>query len=111
ARVGLLLGAAGVHVDLHRLVHQPLLDMALAGVGQRAVLGHVLLFHRGDLGIQLARQRVGEQRADIHVVVVGLVFRTGDQRRVDLGNQRGGVLLVVVADVIFRVAMVLGGFA
>ncbi len=84
--------------------------MALARVGQRAVLGHVLLFHRGDFGIQLARQRVGEQRADVHVVVVGLVFRAGDKRRVDLGNERGGVLLVVVADVVFRMTMVLRCF-
>src|SRR5690606_16737115 len=110
-RVGLLLGAAGVHVDLHRLMHQPLLDMAFAGVLQRAVLSHVLLFHRSDLGIQLPRHRVGEQRADVHVVIVGLVFRAGDQRCVDLGDQRSVVLLVVVADVVFRVTMVLGRLA
>src|SRR5690606_33458523 len=111
ARVVLLLHAAVVGVDLHGLVHQPLLQEALLRVLQGAVLGDVLLLDRGDLRVQLARQRVGEGRADGHVVVVGLVFGGGDHGRVDLGDQRRRVALVVVAQVVFRGAVVLGGDA
>src|SRR5690606_4263814 len=108
-RVFLLLHAAVVGVDLGGLVDQPFLQEALFRVLQRAVLGDVLFLHRGDLGVQLTGQGIGEGRPDGHVVVVGLVFGGGDHRRVDLGDQLGLVALVVVAQVVLRGAVVLGG--
>ena len=82
ARVGFLLDAAVVVVDLVRLVQQPLLEPGLVRVDDRLVLRDVLLLDRGDLGVELARHRIGEHRADVHVVVVRLMLGGHDGERV-----------------------------
>lgn len=90
---------------------QPFFQETLVGILQRAVLGHVLFLDRGNLGIQLASQRVGEGRADVHVVVVSLVLGGRDHRRMDLGDQCRALALVAVAQIVLGRAMVLGGRA
>src|SRR5690606_11335896 len=47
----------------------------------------------------------------VHVVVVGLVLGPGNQRRVDLGDQRRLGLVVVLPQVVLRRAVMLGGRA
>jgi hypothetical protein len=54
----------------------------------------VLFFDRGDFGVELARQRIGKQRPDIHIVVVRLVFARDDRQRVQFGQEgrAGGIV-------------------
>jgi hypothetical protein len=60
ARIGFLQRTAPIVVNLHRLMHQPLLEEGLRWIEQRFVLRHVLFFYRGDFCIQLTRERIGE---------------------------------------------------
>jgi hypothetical protein len=87
-RVSLVLHAAEVVIHFSRLVQQPLLEPRLGGVDDRLVLSDVLLLDRGDLGIQLPGDGVGERRADVHVVVVGLVLPGHERAGMELRDQR-----------------------
>jgi hypothetical protein len=105
ARVGLELHAAPVVVDLGGLVQEPLLEPRLARVGERLVLGDVLLLDRGDLGVELARERIGERGPHRHVVVAGLVLGAEDRDRVQLGADVGLGPVVRRAHVVDGVAV------
>ena len=68
-----------------------------------------ILDEREDWLDDLALKRIGEQRADVHVVIMGLVLGCSNHRCMDLGDQCGLLFLVAFAQIIVRMTMMLGG--
>ena len=104
-RIGLELHAAPVVVYFACFVQQPLLEPGLLWIDDALVLGHVLLLDRRNLRIQLARDRVGEHRADGHVVVVRLMLAGHDGERVELRDRLGASSIVGTAEIVQWVPM------
>src|SRR5690606_24540833 len=74
-------------------------------VDDGAVLGDVLLFDGGNLRVSGAGHRVRKGGTDVHVVIPGLVFTGHDGEGVHLGDRRGRLAIVVIAQVVCRMAL------
>src|SRR5690606_10266326 len=108
ARIGFCLHAAVIVVGLVGLVQQPLFQRRFVRVDDGAVLGDVLLFDGGNLRVSGAGHRVRKGGTDVHVVIPGLVFTGHDGEGVHLGDGRGRLAIVVIAQVVFRMAVFIG---
>nr|WP_232291922.1 hypothetical protein [Frankia sp. QA3] len=82
-----------------------LLEPALTRVEHRPVLGDMLLLHHRDLRVQATRDRFEIAVPDRHVEVHRLLLGRDDRERVKPAQGIHRVLVVVLADVVRRVAV------
>ena len=103
--VGFILIAGIIQVTFRILVVQQIFQPSAGRVQQCPILGHMLLLDHGDLLIQLAALFALIERALVHIIVHGLLFRRRDDGRIQAGNRRAGLKAQRTADAVPRVTV------
>ena len=105
APVALVLQHRPVQVDLVVLVAHPHREPRVERVEQRLVVGDVLLFDEGDLGVEATGDRLDPVGPVVHVEVHGLLLGRHDGHDVHAGQRVNGVGLEVRPDLVVGVAV------